>query len=304
MNIGWVGTGVMGASMAGHLLRAGSQVTVYSRTKAKAAALLGQGAVWADTPRAVAEASEVCFTMVGYPRDVEEIYLGPEGILSGATSGTVAVDCTTSSPSLARRLAQTGAERGIGVLDAPVSGGDVGARNATLSFMVGGDEAVFGRVKPLLAHMGKTIVLQGAAGSGQHTKMVNQILIAGTMIGMTEGLLYARSAGLDPETVLQSVGGGAAASWSLQNLLPRILKGDLEPGFFVEHFIKDMGIALAEAESMNLALPGLALAKQLYQALLGCGGARKGTHALIVALESLSGRRTVSATADVRSARL
>jgi 3-hydroxyisobutyrate dehydrogenase len=297
MNIGWIGTGVMGASMAEHLLRAGHRVTIFSRTKARAAGLLERGAIWAETPGAVAQASEVCFTIVGYPRDVEAVYLGPDGILAGLTPGSTAIDCTTSSPSLAVRLAQAGAERGVAVLDAPVSGGDIGARNATLSIMVGGDEATFDRVRPLLEHLGKAIVRQGPAGSGQHTKMVNQILIAGTMVGLAEGLLYARGAKLDPARVLESVGGGAAASWSLQNLLPRILKGDLEPGFYVEHFIKDMGIALAEAETMQLALPGLALAKQLYQAVAACGGARKGTQALILALESLSGQRTAPAPA-------
>jgi 3-hydroxyisobutyrate dehydrogenase len=285
----------MGASMAGHLARAGYRLTLFSRTKEKAASLLAAGAAWADTPRAVAEASDVCFTMVGYPRDVEAIYLNDDGILAGLKRGGTAIDCTTSSPSLAVRVFRAAADRGIAVLDAPVSGGDIGARNATLSIMVGGEQATFDRAKPLLDCLGKTIVLQGPAGSGQHTKMVNQILIAGTMVGMCEGLLYARSAKLDPQHVLESVGGGAAASWSLQNLLPRILKGDLEPGFYVEHFIKDMGIALAEAEAMQIALPGLALARQLYQAVLACGGARKGTQALILALEALSGRQQVPA---------
>jgi 3-hydroxyisobutyrate dehydrogenase len=206
--------------------------------------------------------------------------------------GGIAVDFTTSSPSLARRLAEMGAARGVSVLDAPVSGGDVGARNATLSIMVGSEPAAFERVKPLFELMGKTIVLQGGPGSGQHTKMVNQILIAGTMVGVGEALLYARAAGLDPHQVLASVGGGAAASWSLQNLVPRVLKGDLAPGFYVEHFIKDMGIALAEAEAMQLALPGLALARQLYQAVLANGGARHGTQAIVLALEALSARRS------------
>ena len=292
MDIGWVGTGVMGRSMAGHLLRAGHRLTVYSRTKDRAAALLSEGAQWAATPGDVAAASDVVFTMVGYPRDVEEIYLGPDGILAGARKGLTAADCTTSSPSLAQRLTREGAARGLDILDAPVSGGDIGARNATLSIMVGGEQAAFDRILPLFQQMGKTIVLQGPAGSGQHTKMVNQILIAGAMVSLTESLLYARAAGLDPERVLQSVGGGAAASWSLTNLLPRVLKGDLEPGFYVEHFIKDMGIALAEAEAMNLALPGLALAKQLYQALRAVGGAGKGTQSLILALEALCGRGT------------
>lgn len=291
MNIGWIGTGVMGASMASHLVQSGHQLAVFSRTKQKAEVLLARGAQWGDTPRAVAQASEICFTIVGYPRDVEEIYTAPDGIFSGLQSGSVAVDCTTSSPSLAARLASIGAERGIAVLDAPVSGGDIGARNATLSIMVGGEQAAFDRVKPLLEKMGKTIVLQGPAGSGQHTKMVNQILIAGTMVSLAEGLLYLRNANLDADRVLASVGGGAATSWSLQNLLPRILKGDLEPGFRVEHFIKDIGIALSEAETMNIGLPGLALAKQLYQAVLACGGAGKGTQALILALESLNGQK-------------
>jgi len=196
---------------------------------------------------------------------------------------------------LAARLASIGAERGIAVLDAPVSGGDIGARNATLSIMVGGEQAAFDRVRPLLEKIGKTIVLQGPPGSGQHTKMVNQILIAGTMVSLAEGLLYLRNANLEPDRVLASVGGGAATSWTLQNLFPRILKGDLEPGFRVEHFIKDIGIALSEAETMKIGLPGLGLAKQLYQAVLACGGAGKGTQALIVALESLNGQKTFAA---------
>ncbi len=287
----------MGASMAGHLLQAGHRLTVFSRTRQKAEPLVSRGATWADTPKVVAQNSEVCFTMVGYPRDVESIYLDSNnGILSTLDSGTVAIDCTTSSPSLAVRLANIGAERGVAVLDAPVSGGDVGARTAALSIMVGGDEAAFNRVRPLLEKMGKTIVLHGPAGSGQHTKMVNQILLANTMVGLAEGLLYARSAKLDPERVLASVGVGAAASWSLQNLLPRILKGDLEPGFYVEHFIKDMGIALTEAETMKIALPGLAVAKQLYQALAGCGAGRKGTQALILALEAMCGQKALADT--------
>lgn len=291
MRIGWIGTGVMGVPMAGHLLDAGHSLTIFNRTKERAKVLLDRGAGWADTPAQVADGSEVVFTMVGYPSDVEKSYLGEQGILSYAHSGTVAVDMTTSSPALAQRLAEEGAKKGVGVLDAPVSGGDVGARNATLSIMVGGEKDVFGKIKPLFEKMGKTIVLQGPPGSGQHCKMVNQILITGIMVSLCEGLLYARRAGLDPEVVLESVGSGAAASWSLNNLLPRILKGNLEPGFYVEHFIKDMGIASAEAETMQLALPGLALAKQLYQAVLACGGARKGTQALILALQALNGEK-------------
>jgi 3-hydroxyisobutyrate dehydrogenase len=289
MQIGWIGTGVMGASMAGHLMRAGHTLAVFSRTRARAQELIDHGATWADTPRTLAGMSDVIFTMVGYPSDVEDVYLGARGVLSGARSGSLAVDLTTSSPSLARRLAVAGRERGVDVLDAPVSGGDIGARNASLSIMVGGERRAFDRALPLLEHMGKTIVLQGPSGSGQHTKMVNQILIAGTMVGAGEAITYARAAGLDLTQVLGSVGGGAAASWTLQNLVPRIIRGDMAPGFYVEHFIKDMGIALAEAEAMRLSLPGLALAKQLYQTVIAYGGARNGTQAIVLALEAMNG---------------
>ena len=289
MRIGWIGTGVMGRSLAGHLLTAGHSLTVYNRSKEKAEVLLQRGAVWGETPASVAENSETVFTMVGLPSDVEEVYLGSAGIFSTAQPGTVAVDMTTSSPALAQRLSLEGTKRGLRLLDAPVTGGDVGARNATLSIMVGGDPDTFEQMKPLFEKLGKTILLHGPAGAGQHAKMVNQILITGIMLSLCEGLIYARKAGLNLESVLQSVSGGAATSWALQNLMPRILKGDLEPGFYVEHFIKDMGIITAEAERMNLALPGTALVKQLYQAVLACGGAKKGTQALILALEALNG---------------
>jgi len=291
MQVGWIGTGVMGRSMAGHLLAAGHSLTVYNRSKEKAEALLERGAVWADTPASVSENSETVFTMVGLPSDVEDVYLGTAGIFSKARPGTVIIDMTTSSPALAQRLAMEGAKQGLRVLDAPVTGGDVGARNATLSIMVGGDPATFQQMKPVFERLGKTVLLHGPAGAGQHAKMVNQILITGIMLSLCEGLMYARRAGLNLESVLQSVSGGAATSWALQNLMPRILKGDLEPGFYVEHFIKDMGIITAEAERMNLALPGTALVKQLYQAVLACGGAKKGTQALILALEALNGER-------------
>ncbi|MFN8009360.1 MAG: NAD(P)-dependent oxidoreductase [Terriglobia bacterium] len=291
MRIGWIGTGVMGRSMAGHLLAAGHSLTIYNRTKEKAGTLLQAGATWADAPAVVAEKSEIIFTMVGLPSDLEEVYLGPKGIFSSVKSGTVGVDMTTSSPALAQRLALEGAQHGVQVLDAPVTGGDVGARNATLSIMVGGDLPTFERVKPLLEKLGKTILHHGPAGAGQHAKMVNQILITGIMLSLSEGLMYARRAGLDLEKLLQSVSGGAASSWALLNLMPRVLKGDLEPGFYVEHFIKDMGIITAEAERMKLALPGTALVKQLYHAVLACGGAGKGTQALILALEALNGER-------------
>ena len=286
--VGWIGTGVMGRSMCGHLLDAGYPVTVHNRTRASAEELVEKGAVWADAPAEVASASDVVITIVGYPADVREVMLGEQGALAGATEGSVLVDMTTSEPSLAVEIAQAAAAKGVGAVDAPVSGGDVGARNAALSIMVGGDEKDVERVRPLFEVMGKTIVRQGGPGAGQHAKMVNQILIASGMIGVCEALLYAYKAGLDLETVLESVAPGAAGSWSLTNYAPRMLKGDFEPGFVVEHFVKDMGIALAEARRMNLSLPGLALAEQLYVALVAQGKGRKGTHSLILALSALS----------------
>jgi 3-hydroxyisobutyrate dehydrogenase len=288
MRVGWIGTGVMGTSMCGHVLAAGYEVTVHNRTRARADSLVERGATWADTPADVAAASEITFSIVGYPADVREVLLGPDGVVGAAAAGSVVVDMTTSEPSLAEEIHTAAAARGVGALDAPVSGGDIGARNAALSIMVGGDQETFARVRPLFEVMGKTIVRQGGPGSGQHTKMVNQILIATGMIGVCEALLYGYRAGLDLETVMQSVSGGAAGSWSLTNYGPRMLSGDFEPGFFVEHFLKDMGIALAEARRMHLALPGLALAEQLYVALVAQGGGRKGTQALLLALASLS----------------
>jgi 3-hydroxyisobutyrate dehydrogenase len=286
--VGWIGTGVMGRSMCGHVLDAGYAVTVHNRTRARAEPLLEQGARWGETPAAVAAASDVVFAIVGYPADVRAVILGPEGALSGANAGAVLVDMTTSEPSLAVEISEAAAAKGVASVDAPVSGGDVGARNATLSIMVGGSEEAVERVRPLFEVMGKTIVHQGGPGAGQHTKMVNQILIATGMIGVCEALLYAYRAGLDLDTVLESVGPGAAGSWSLANYAPRMLKGDFEPGFLVEHFVKDMGIALDEARRMNLSLPGLALAEQLYVALTAQGKGRKGTHSLILALSNFS----------------
>lgn len=274
--------------MCGHLIGGGYEATVYSRTRERAEVLLDAGAAWAGSPAEVAGVSDVVFLMVGFPADVREVVLGPAGVLSAIRPGGVVVDMTTSEPSLAREIFDAAKERDVESLDAPVSGGDVGARNAALSIMVGGDAATLERVRPLLEVMGKTIVHQGPAGAGQHTKMVNQTLIATGMIGVCEALLYAYRAGLDPETVLESVSGGAAGSWSLQNYAPRMLKGDFAPGFFVEHFIKDMEIALAEARRMDLALPGLALAHELYLALRAQGDGRCGTQALIRALARLS----------------
>ena len=267
---------------------AGFSATVYSRTKSKAQPLLDRGAVWADTPQAVAQASDVIFTIVGFPADVREVLLGEDGALSGAAAGSVLVDMTTSDPSLAVEIAEQASAKGIFSVDAPVSGGDIGAKNGTLSIMIGGDADVVEALQPCWQAMGKTIVHQGPAGSGQHTKMVNQILIATNMIGVCEALLYGHRAGLDLPTVLQSVGSGAAGSWSLSNLGPRIMDNNFDPGFFVEHFIKDMGIALAEAKRMRLSLPGLALAHQLYVALQAQGHGRDGTQALQLALSNLS----------------
>ncbi len=288
VRVGWIGTGVMGASMCGHLLDAGHPVTVSTRSPAKAANLLDRGAAWADTPAEVATASDITFAMVGFPSDVREVFLGADGAVAGAVDGSVVVDMTTSDPSLAVDIHAAAKARGIGAVDAPVSGGDVGARNAALSIMVGGDHDDVERARPLLERMGSTIVHQGGPGSGQHTKMVNQILIASGMVGIAEALLYARRAGLDLPTVLESVSGGAAGSWSLSNLAPRILDGNFDPGFFVDHFVKDMGIALHEASAMRVATPGLALAHQLYVGLQGQGGGRLGTQALALALAKLS----------------
>ncbi len=287
--IGWVGTGVMGRWMCQHLVTKGYAATVYNRTKERARPLLDAGAVWAETPQDVARRSDVVFAIVGFPRDVREVFLGPTGVLAGARAGMGIVDMTTSEPSLAREIHAAAAGKGVASLDAPVSGGDVGARNAALSIMVGGEPEVVEALRPLLECMGKTIVYQGGPGAGQHTKMVNQILIASNMVGVCEALLYGWKAGLDLKTVLQSVGAGGAASWSLNNLGPRIIGRDFEPGFFVEHFIKDMGIALDEAKRLNLSLPGLALANQLYLAVQAQGWGRKGTQALMLALEQLSG---------------
>lgn len=288
MKILWMGTGVMGGPMAGHLMAAGHEVTAFSRTRSKAAELEANGARWTERPADVAGGMDLVCAMVGFPRDVEEVLLGADGVLEQMQAGATLIDFTTSSPELARRIADTAALRGVQALDAPVSGGDVGARNAALSIMVGGERETFDRCLPLLKTVGKTIVYQGGAGAGQHTKMVNQILVASGMIGVCEALLYAQKAGLDPHTVLESVGSGAATSWALMNLGPRVLDGDLEPGFFVEHFVKDMGIALEECRRMKLELPGLQLAHELYQNVIEQGMGRKGTQALFLALERMN----------------
>ncbi len=286
--LGWVGTGVMGEAMCGHLLDAGYPVTVYTRTRGKAARLEARGARWANSPAEVAGAADITFAIVGFPADVREVFLGDSGALGGAAPGSLLVDMTTSEPSLAVEIAEAAAARDVGAIDAPVSGGDVGARNATLSIMVGGEEEWVARAWPFFEILGETIVHVGGPGAGQHTKMVNQILIASGMVGVCEALLYARRAGLDLEKAFAAVSGGAAGSWSLTNYGPRILRGDFSPGFFVDHFVKDMGIALREAAGMGLAVPGLALAHQLYVALQAQGGGRNGTQALLLALARLS----------------
>ena len=286
--IGWIGTGVMGSSMCGHLIDAGFSATVYTRTKQKAERLLAAGARWADDPKAVAVASDVVFAIVGYPSDVRSVFLGEDGVLAGCKSGNLVVDMTTSEPSLAVEIAKAADKIGVQSIDAPVSGGDIGAREARLSIMIGGEKEAVDALQPCWQAMGKTIVHQGGTGAGQHTKMVNQILIATGMIGVCEGLLYGYRAGLDLERVMQSVASGAAGSWSLSNLGTRMIAGNFDPGFFVEHFIKDMGIALEESERLGLSMPGLALAHQLYLAVKAQGHARDGTHALMLALASMS----------------
>lgn len=289
IRVGWIGTGVMGKSMCANLLRAGFNCSVYNRTKEKASELLSLGAIWKNSPKEIAESSDVVFAIVSYPKDVREVYFGKDGVLSGAKAGDVLVDMSTSEPSLAMEIYSRAKELGIFSIDAPVSGGDIGARNATLSIMIGGDREIVEKLNPLFCVLGKTIVHQGSAGAGQHCKMCNQIAIATNMIGVCEALLYAYKAGLELETVLASISGGGAGSWSISNLAPRIVAGNFEPGFFVEHFVKDMGIALREAERMDLKLPGLELAKSLYDELVVQGGAKKGTHALQIVLAKLSG---------------
>jgi len=289
MNIGWVGTGVMGASMAGHLQKAGHNLSVSNRSREKAEALINNGAKWCSSPAEVASNSEIVFTIVGHPADVREVYLGENGVLKAENPCSIVVDMTTSQPSLAKMLYEESAKRGIESLDAPVSGGDVGARDAKLAIMVGGKKEIFNKVFPLFQLMGPTISYMGEAGAGQHTKVCNQIVVAGNMIGACESLLYAARQGLDMQQVIDIVGKGAATSWAINNLGPRIVQGNYDPGFFVEHFIKDMGIALGEASAIGLSLPGLALVQQLYIAVKAQGHSRSGTQALFLALQALNG---------------
>ncbi len=274
--------------MCGHLLAKGYPVAVSTRTKARAQSLLDGGASWADTPGGVGAASDIVFTIVGFPSDVREVYFGEAGLLASARQGQIFVDMTTTEPQIAKDIYEAARKKGAASVDAPVSGGDVGARNATLSIMIGGEPSAIDTVMPLFEAMGKRIMVQGGPGAGQHTKMSNQIVIAGTMVGVCESLLYAYKAGLSLETMVECIRGGAAACWALDNLAPRIIKRDFAPGFIVEHFIKDMAIALAEADRMNIALPGLALAHQLYAVVRAQGHGRRGTQALMLALEQMS----------------
>lgn len=278
--LGFIGTGVMGASMAGHLLAAGNEVHVYNRTKERAMPLVGKGAVWEDTPADVAAKCDIVFTIVGFPKDVEEVYLGKNGLIENAKAGSVLVDMTTSSPKLARKIQAAGKKRGIGVLDAPVTGGDRGAREATLTIFAGGDKADFEKARPYFEIMGRTIKHMGAAGDGQNAKLGNQIVIAGTMTGMCEALAFAKSCGLDLNEFIEAVGGGSAATWSLNNYGPRILKKDFAPGFFIKHYIKDMKLAEEAADEMELDLPALTVTRELYEELAEGGYENSGTQAL------------------------
>jgi 3-hydroxyisobutyrate dehydrogenase len=287
--VGWVGIGVMGRSMCGHLLAAGYPASITTRTRSKAEDLLARGALWCETPRAVAERSDIVFTMVGFPSEVEQVYLAEDGILAGARPGAILCDMSTSEPTLAVRIHGLAKARSVKSLDAPVSGGDVGAREARLAIMVGGEREVFSEVEPLFRKMGETISLMGGPGAGQHTKMANQINIAGTMIGVVESLLYAHKAGLGMDAMIDIVGKGAASSWSLNNLGRRISKGDFAPGFYIKHFVKDMGIALQEARRMNLSLPGLALVNQFYIAAQALGYEDLGTQGLYKVLSEING---------------
>lgn len=278
--VGFVGTGVMGRSMASNLMKAGITVCVYNRTHEKAEDLIADGAIWKDTPGEVAKASDIVITMVGYPKDVEEVYFNANGLLANAQEGAYLIDMTTSSPALAKKIYHTAKDQGIFAMDAPVSGGDIGAREGTLSIMVGADKDAFEEMRPLFELLGKNIQHQGGAGAGQYTKMANQIAIAGNMMGVSEAIAYAKQVGLDPTHVLDSIATGAAGSWSLTNLAPRMIRGDFAPGFYIKHFIKDMGIAIESAEEAGLSLPGLTLAKQLYNQLAREGLEDEGTQAL------------------------
>jgi len=283
--IGFIGLGVMGAPMAGHIRASGERLLIYTRTKSKARLVLDTGAEWRDSPKQIAEECDVVFTMVGYPKDVEEIYFGPDGLIENARPGTIFVDFTTSSPDLAVKIYESAKARGLSAIDAPVSGGDIGAKNATLTIMVGGDEETFQKVKPLLETVGKTVILQGGPGAGQHTKMANQIAVAGNLLGTVEALIYAKNAGLDPKHVLLSIANGAAQSWQLSNNAPRMLERNFDPGFYIKHFLKDLRIALDSAHAMHIELPMLALSERLFAKMVNDGMGELGTQAIYLLYE-------------------
>ncbi len=283
--IGFIGLGVMGAPMAGHIRASGERLLIYTRTKSKAQLVLDTGAEWRDSPKQIAEECDVVFTMVGYPKDVEEIYFGPDSLIENARPGTIFVDFTTSRPDLAVKIYESAKARGLSAIDAPVSGGDIGAKNATLTIMVGGDEETFQKVKPLLETVGKTVILQGGPGAGQHTKMANQIAVAGNLLGTVEALIYAKNAGLDPKHVLLSIANGAAQSWQLSNNAPRMLERNFDPGFYIKHFLKDLRIALDSAHAMHIELPMLALSEKLFAKMVNEGMGELGTQAIYLLYE-------------------
>lgn len=287
--IGWIGTGVMGASMCMHILEAGYKTYVYNRTKAKADELIKKGAQWCENPKEIANKSEIIFTIVGYPKDVEEVYFSENGIFAGINESSIIIDMTTSEPTLAQKIYSEAKKKGVSSLDAPVSGGDIGAKEGTLAIMVGGDKAIYDKILPFFDLMGKDIAYMGMAGAGQHTKMSNQILISTTMIGVVESLIYAYQAGNDLNDVINVIGRGAAGCWSINNLGPRIAKKEFDPGFYIKHFVKDMGIALKEAKKMNLSLPGLALANQFYISAMAMGLENLGTHGLYKVFIKMNG---------------
>lgn len=280
MTVGFIGTGVMGKSMAQHIINAGYKLVVYNRTKAKAEELLDGGAQWADTPQEAAQNADIIMTIVGFPADVEALYLGSDGIIAHAKEGSILVDMTTSKPALAEEIALEAGKRGLYALDAPVSGGDVGAREAKLAIMAGGEASAYETVYPVFSAIGATIERLGPAGAGQHTKMANQIAIASTMMGVAEALAYTKRAGLSQEDVLSVIETGAAGSFSLSQLGRRMINGDYAPGFYIKHFIKDMAIAIESAEELGMKTPGLEQAKKLYEQLAERGWENSGTQAI------------------------
>ena len=290
LRIGWIGTGVMGSAMAGHLLAAGYPLTIFNRTPARMQPLVERGAVAAGSAREVGEASDIVFSIVGYPSDVEAVTIGPDGALAGMRKGGILCDMTTSSPELAHVIAAKAADRGVIGMDAPVTGGDVGARAATLSIFVGGTHEGFDALRPCLEVMGKKILHCGPAGMGQQAKLANQVAVAGVMFSVCESFLFARQAGLDMNSWVELVAAGAAGSTAMKTLGSRMLEGDYRPGFFIDHFVKDLGLVLEECRRMNLVLPGASLADAFYRSMQANGSGKEGTQALIKAMAAFSGK--------------